>query len=220
MLQPKVLVTAISYLLPYTLEKKLSKLNGVLKIVVIKGELLLASKNAYYSKGTSYMPFTITYKYLNNCGCLPVDNYLFLGGGIGSCVSLLKEKYNIQPTFTIVELDPIVVALALKYNPFLLHKNATVIQQDAIDFINNTKAKYNFIGVDIFIDLSMPSTVTSNVFLQKIKTLLLPTGIVMFNTYFKKEKEFKDFENVFTKEFKLLTNINKNNNSIWIGTIN
>ena len=126
-----------------------------------------------------------------------ITKVLILGLG-GGTVSKLIKKYWPQSEITGVEIDPVMVELGKKY---LGLGNAEIIIQDAYEFIEKNKEKYDLVIVDLYIGDEFPNKFEDEDFLK----LLTKNKLVIFNRlYFgEKRKEAvkfgKKLEKIFSK---------------------
>lgn len=103
----------------------------------------------------------------------------FSGLGIGTTPTALI--YHGVDT-TIVEIDPVVHEFATKY--FNLPKNHTVVIDDAVAFVDRATAAvpatfaYDYIIHDVFTGGTEPVDLFTFEFLQNLKKLLKPEGVI------------------------------------------
>lgn len=105
---------------------------------------------------------------------------LNIGLGIGTAPSaLLKHGINT----TIVELDPAVHRMATKY--FALPTNHTAVLRDAVGYVSETAlsspASFDYIIHDVFTGGAEPTALFTLDFMQGLKSLLRPDGVVAIN---------------------------------------
>jgi spermidine synthase len=71
--------------------------------------------------------------------------------------------------------------------------------------VNTCKETFDIIAMDIFIDDTVPAAFEQNDFLSKLKQLLSPDGVLMYNRLAFSKKDKKDtqdfYENTFTNTF-------------------
>ncbi len=72
-----------------------------------------------------------------------LDNVLIVGAGLGQNVLTALECG--AKHIDAVEIDPVILDLGKKYNPWYKNKNVNLINDDARHFINTTKQKYDLI---------------------------------------------------------------------------
>ncbi|KAL8761515.1 MAG: hypothetical protein Q9184_002363 [Pyrenodesmia sp. 2 TL-2023] len=110
------------------------------------------------------------------------ENALVIGLGIGTTPSALLA-HNISTT--ILEIDPVVHAFATEY--FSLPGNHTAVIQDALVFVSDrqsntsNKEKYTYIIHDVFTGGAEPLPLFTVEFLQGLKDMLKPEGVIAIN---------------------------------------
>lgn len=159
-----------------------SQYSRILEIRKQKGKFILDSPNANYSYGSLYYAFDFAFQQIP-FNDFQIKNILVLGMGAG-CVVELFEKYLKNSYFTIdaVEIDETVIQVAKKYFNIDRWKNLNVIHSDAKHFVEECTKKYDFIIVDLFIDLNIPEFLYENQFLQKLQNLVQKSGLLLINT--------------------------------------
>src|SRR3989304_1525235 len=116
-----------------------------------------------------------------------VQDALILGLGGGTNAQIIREYWpNAQVTG--VDVDLVMVELGKKY---LGLKEVKTVIEDAFDFtaaeIDNSK-NYDLILVDTYLGDAFPEKFTSDVFLSRVKKLLAPGGVVVFNRLYYGQK--------------------------------
>lgn len=101
---------------------------------------------------------------------------LQLGLGTGS---LSRHLQGTPLKSDVVELDPVVVALARKY--FRFEPNGEVFEQDARTFINSSSRKYDVIVHDTFTGGSTPEHLLSKEVFARIHGMLQKDGLLTLN---------------------------------------
>ncbi len=170
---------ALSYLKPVWLKNEVGYTNPHLELLLYKDRIQLATEDALYSDGEYYTPALSILDYLQPF--LPqVKDMLILGVGLGSTVQIM-EKRGYEPLFTLVELDKVVLKLALE---FLASTTATKLNpycEDAQVFMQGNQKKFDLIFIDIFDSREVPAFATSTDFLLKCKESLNPGGRLALN---------------------------------------
>ncbi|EKG15254.1 Spermine synthase [Macrophomina phaseolina MS6] len=105
---------------------------------------------------------------------------LNIGLGIGTApTALLKHGINT----TIVELDPAVHRMATKH--FALPTNHTAVLRDAVQYVSETAAtspaSFDYIIHDVFTGGAEPTALFTLDFMQGLRQLLRPDGVVAIN---------------------------------------
>lgn len=140
-------------------------------------------------------------------------NILILGLGGGTVAKLLRKKYP-NAKITGVDIDPVFIEYGKKYLGLKELKVKTVID-DAMHFMAvhsspipclpaGRTVHYDLIVIDIYQGRSVPSDFVTPDFVKKIKKLLAPDGIAVFNRlyYGEKRPEAVKFLKVLEKVFK------------------
>lgn len=170
----------ISFIFPVKIENRTSPHNRSITVSYFMGRYQLSTDHAIYSFEDLYTAFSRSFKKIN-IHHYPIKSVLILGFGLGSIPYILKKKYHINCNYIGVEIDPDIIELAQKYNPFIFDKNLKVVCGDASEFIMNCETKLDLICIDLFRDDIVPEKFEQEVFLQKIKQLLNPNGILLYN---------------------------------------
>lgn len=152
--------------------------NQVLELFLHRGELQLATLDALYSDGTRYRPLKMAFKAVKN-RLSGVRDVLLLGTGLASAVHMLHKR-GVNPNYTLIEHDSVVLELAQKYLP-ANSGNVEAHCTDALSFMNNNERKYDLLIVDIFTGRVAAEFVTSESFLLKCRQSLNSDGIFVLN---------------------------------------
>jgi spermidine synthase len=172
----------LSYFIPINLHKINSEINQTLEITLVNGELVLDTKNTNYSYGSLQR---ILRKGLLNIGYNKIqkmNHILILGVGGGSVIKTLVEEVNFNNKITGIELDPTIIEVAKNYFDIDKISNLNIIIDDAFEFVLKTKLQYDLILIDIFQDTVMPNFLFEDFFRDRVCDLLMPSGVILFNT--------------------------------------
>lgn len=194
----------LSYVYPVKVECTSSSVNPQLDVFLKQGRYQLCTPNAVYSYGDLYDNFTRSFDAME-LDLLDIRKVLVLGFGLGSVPTILEKVFEKQYDYTAVEIDKKIIDLAKKYVLPEITSSIDIICDDALHFVGQCKEKFDLIAIDLFIDDKVPLAFEQNEFLEKIKSLLSPDGIVLYNrlSFNKKDltatKEFYDkhFQEVF-----------------------
>ncbi|CAD8060411.1 unnamed protein product [Paramecium primaurelia] len=110
---------------------------------------------------------------------------LILGGGVGLLSRFINEHFGVKVTN--IELSEDIVNVAKTFFDFKNTDSETLVCCDALDYVDQTLEchQYDTIIVDINASqanqLSPPKQFLSTEFLNKLKTLLTPQGIIIIN---------------------------------------
>lgn len=156
-----------------------SKFSGILEITRLNGKKILNSENTNYSYGAleEVLDFGLAYAQAERS-----SEILVLGLGGGSVIGLLRKKYNYYGKVTAVEIDPVIIDIAV--NEFQVQEQGPLelLCEDAFTYVNQSTGKFSFIIIDIFIDLDVPPQFYSAEFWKNISRLLEERGTVLFNS--------------------------------------
>jgi len=170
----------LSYLVDIQLDTTSTALNPVLQLSLRNGRFYLTTTNAVYSHGDLYDNFLQAFKKLDFAKN-KFNNILVLGFGMGSVPYMLERVFNQKFNCTGVEADGQIAAWAERYvlpeltNPVKLHL------ADAIVFVEKCSLQFDLVVMDVFLDDVVPLQFESDIFLLKLKTLLGPNGLLLFN---------------------------------------
>lgn len=105
---------------------------------------------------------------------------LTIGGGGYTFPRYMEAAYP-AAQLDVVEIDPQVTKVV--YEHLGLPKNTRIrtFNTDGRWFVMNCKDKYDLIFTDAFNDLSIPYHLTTKEFIEELKTILTPSGILMSN---------------------------------------
>ncbi|WP_395049731.1 spermidine synthase [Flavobacterium sp.] len=171
-----------SYLLPITIFKQKSNISQTLEVTWTDGKLVLDSKNTNYSYGSLQRILRKGLKIIGFERIETMKSILVLGVAGGSVIRTLVDEIHFKGKITGVDIDQAVIEIANAY--FKLNKipNLEIIIDDASEFVQKTKNKFDLIIIDIFQDTKMPDFLFETYFLNRICFLLNPKGFVLFNT--------------------------------------
>lgn len=170
----------LSYLYKIPVETRISELHTFLSVTLSKGRYQLSTPHAVYSYGDLYDNFFKVFQQLD-WSLLRGDRVLLLGLGLGSIPYMLECSFHKALEYTAVEIDSQIIDLAGKYVTSDLESPMTVYQADAVDFVRSATGQWHMICVDIFVDDVIPGEVQSMEFMENLKSLLDPDGILLYN---------------------------------------
>lgn len=207
-----------SWIAPRELTHFPTTLSGEAYVYLYKGELMLCTQTATYSHGLQYTPFSIAFKYLQKIKKLHPQKFLLLGGGLAAAPFLLFQKFSLLPTTTIVEIEPSYKKVSAGFLPSALWKKLNWHIGDAFQFVETSQEKYDMIGIDLFIHLSMLDDSIKAPFLLACKQLLAPDGIVIMNTFFEQKEKAMEFQKIFETIFTNVKPLVNDRNYVFIGS--
>jgi spermidine synthase len=183
----------LSFLIPQTLEKVDSPINGLIIVEKFFGKNRISVagfwQSGEYSKGVMKRALRIL-PYKRDL----VKNILLLGVGGGSAIEVINKLF---PNAKIigVDNDPCMTEIGKKYFNLDKAKNLNIVIADAYKFLLNCKRQkiYDIILTDLYIGCNYPSFIEKKDYLNQIKQLLVDGGVYIFNgSYTKQNKEVTD----------------------------
>ncbi len=167
----------VSYTLPLT-RKIQSKINGTLKITWMNGKKVLDSEAANYSYGSlqRILDYGLSKIYFDS-----KSSVLLLGMGGGSVIETLKKKYNHRGHITAIEIDPVIIEVAKEEFNVAGNKNLSIVSDDALHFVANSRNSFDLIIIDLFVDLKVPTKFYKIEFWNELLNIIKPKGNILFN---------------------------------------
>lgn len=206
----------VSYLFPIVLKKIRKNSSKPLKILLYKGQLQLVYGRVFYSDGIDYFPFRKAFTKIGN-SVSDFNKILILGSGIGSIVMILEELYvNTNRQYDIVDLDEDIIYLCQANLSKYHHLQSQYHIEDAIQFIQQSKKQYDFVGVDVFNEHIVPKQILEEKFLQRLKNSLQPKGFAVLNMMFHTKMQQTRFEHLLQYLFNYIDVISTRKNKIYI----
>jgi len=133
---------------------------------------------------------------------------LIIGGGGGIVPMSFRLSYP-KLVIDVVEIDPVVVAVAVEWFGLEQDEQLRVHVQDGRMFVHNTRQQFDLILLDAYTAGGrIPFHLTTREFLGQIKSRLRPTGVVLMNVISAVDgpasklfrAEYKTFKQVFGVE--------------------
>jgi len=160
-----------------------STYNGVLEINWLNGKKILDTKNTNYSYGNLGKVLQKGLKSVTSDFRNEETSILILGLGGGDVVKQLRNNFKSHATITAVEIDPVIVEIALKEFDIIPNSKLEIVNNDANVFLKYTKERYNLIVVDLFNDVTIPDFVFQTEFIKSVYNVLDLNGSIIFNTF-------------------------------------
>ncbi|WP_193771313.1 spermidine synthase [Candidatus Magnetaquicoccus inordinatus] len=113
------------------------------------------------------------------------ESVLIIGLGGGTLPTVLQKIYP-QLKIDCVELDPAVTHVAQQYFYFMPASQTRLFNEDGRVFVKRAlrrQQRYDLIVLDAFDHLYVPEHLMTKEFLQELKELLTPAGVLVANTY-------------------------------------
>lgn len=190
----------LSYIIPLHVFKQKSTISETLEVTWTDGKLVLDSKNTNYSYGSLQRILRKGLKIIDFKRINTMNNILVLGVAGGSVIRTLVDEINFKGKITGIEIDKRVIEIANEYFHLNEIQNLEIIIEDAFEFVQKTKSKYDLIIIDIFQDTKMPDFLFETLFINRICFLLNPKGFILFNTMLLNSKQIQlnlDYVNTF-----------------------
>lgn len=129
-----------------------------------------------------------------------IKNCLVLGLGGGTLVHLLKKRWP-NSRVTAVELDPEVVRIGRHFFGLGAIKGLEIVVADAVRYISRPglPRRYSLVAVDLYLGERFPAEAESGPFRERLKKLLAPGGVVIFNRL--RSENLKKFERNLRNSF-------------------
>lgn len=155
------------YFVPQVLKKFNSKINSQIELVTFSGSLRLDMGNLTQSGEVIEKIWNKAFKDLLPRGFIP-KTVLILGFGAGSAAKLIHRKWP-KTEITGVELDPVVIKIAVTHFKVDKIPQLKLINQDAVKFVHDLKQKtYDLVIVDCYLGDQFPKSLENESFLQKL----------------------------------------------------
>jgi spermidine synthase len=136
------------------------------------------------------------------------QSILIVGLGGGTLPRALRQLLP-NARIDVVEIDPAVVRVANRYFDFAETDKTHIIESDGRVYVKRalrTPQRYDLIMLDAFDHEYIPEHLLTQEFLQEVKSLLSPQGVLAANTFSSSrlyEHESTTYESVFGKFFNL-----------------
>ena len=188
-----------SFFVPVSLLKTSSPFNESLEVVLYCNRFQLATQFALYSDGVKYLP-AVRFVGAFRKSLLQVKDVLVLGTGLGSVVSVLRDS-GIYPNFTLVELDEVVLDLAMQVHAVPKRGAITPLCENARVFMARNSNKFDLVFVDVFIGRLVPDFVRSAEFLRQCSNAVASKGLICINYIVDDPEEWEEFSETFKEVF-------------------
>lgn len=191
----------LSYVVEIHLESAASEYNPHLYVSLRQGRFQLSTAHAVYSFGDLYTNFAKAFAQ-TKLEDLPGKEALVLGLGLGSIPYLLEKKMGLDFHITAVEIDEVIIDLAYRYTLSELESPIDLICADAEIFVPSTYQRFDLICMDVFLDDQIPGPFQQVEFLEQLRDLLSPGGLLLFNVLALRRMDRKKAERFFSQVFK------------------
>lgn len=191
----------LSYVVEIHLESAASEYNPHLYVSLRQGRFQLSTAHAVYSFGDLYTNFAKAFAQ-TKLEDLPGKEALVLGLGLGSIPYILEKKMGLDFHITAVEIDEVIIDLAYRYTLSELESSIDLICADAEIFVPSTYQRFDLICMDVFLDDQIPGPFQQVEFLEHLRDLLNPGGLLLFNVLALRRLDRKKAERFFAQVFK------------------
>lgn len=160
-----------------------SAYNGTLEINWINGKKVLDTENTNYSYGNLGL---VLNKALNNTTTPFLDQkhqILILGMGGGDVIKQLRNTYQSKANITAVEIDPVIIEIAINEFGIVPNQSLHIIKDDAELFVKYSKQKFDLIIVDLFNDTEIPQFLFQTSFINSLNKIANENSSLIFNTF-------------------------------------
>jgi len=202
--EPKQWKKWASYVKEFHVESAPSEYNPHLYVSLVKGRYQLCTANAIYSFEDLYDNFSLAFNKIK-LDEIPIKNVLVLGLGLGSIPIILERIHKKEYHYTLVEIDESVMYLAHKYGLNNINSSHETICADAHAFVMQCQQKFDMITMDVFLDDEIPHNFEDENYLERLKELLNPEGIILYNRLYHTPEDIKKttafYNNKFTNVF-------------------
>lgn len=166
-----------------------------------RGRYQLCTANAIYSFEDLYDNFFEAFRIID-LDKYHIKNVLVLGLGLGSIPTMLEKNFEKKYHYTTVEIDESVIYLASKYALPKLESKIETICADAFAFVIQCEEQFDLVCMDVFLDDIVPEAFEDKVFLEKLKQLIAPNGILLFNRISNHRLDATNAEVFYKEKFK------------------
>lgn len=170
----------ISHVIELPVTSRSSDHNPDLKITLHRGRYKLITYGAIYSFEDLYSNFRKSFERFF-WDKHKIDSCLVLGLGLGSIPDMLVNKFKKNIRFTAVDIDEVVISMALEYVMRPKKIDIDVFTADAASFLQWHHSRYDMICVDVFVGDKIPSDLQTQDALMAMKKMLNPNGVLLYN---------------------------------------
>jgi len=190
----------LSYVHEFHIESTSSKYNPHMYVSLSRGRYQLSTANAIYSHADLYDNFSEAFHKID-LDKNHIKKVLILGFGLGSIPIILEQLFQKKYHYTAVEIDEEVLYLANKYAMPHIESSVEFVCADAFIYVNQSKEQFDMIAVDLFLDDVVPIQFEQKDFLQGLKKLLNPNGILLYNRLAYTKEDIKTAKTFYNTKF-------------------
>jgi len=193
-----------SYIKEVSIEQRSSEHNADIELLLVKGRLQLCCNDAIYSYDDLYDNFAVCFEQMH-LDTPEIHEVLILGLGLGSIPYLLEKIEGKNYDYTAIEIDEEIISLASEYALPRLQSSIEVVCADAESYVMQSDRQWDMITMDIFQGLAIPERMLELFFMEELKELLAPGGVLIMNcmaeTKEAREKSQLFFNEIFSAVF-------------------
>ncbi len=190
----------LSYFMEQHVESISSEYNPHLYVSLSNGRYQLCTANAIYSFEDRYDNYRKAFSRVE-LKQLPGKEVLILGLGLGSIPIMLEKIFDQELYYTAVEIDEAVIELASKYALPEIMSPVELVCADALAYVAQHPANYDLICMDVFLDDIVPESFEKENFLEGLKVMLNPGGLLLFNRLAATAKDKMESKQFFEESF-------------------
>lgn len=190
----------LSYFMEQHIESAASDHNPHLYVSLSNGRYQLCTANAIYSFEDRYDNYRRAFTRIE-LDRLPGKEVLLLGLGLASIPLMLEKIFEQELHYTAIEIDEAVIELASKYALPEIMSPVELICTDALAYVTQQPATFDLICMDVFLDDVVPESFEKEIFLESLKGMLKPGGLLLFNRLAATEKDKKGSQQFFETSF-------------------
>jgi MFS family permease len=139
------------------------------------------AQSGIYTQRPNELPFWYTRQIVQSVAEVSTkQNILVLGGGAFTIPEYLARQYP-KSAIDVVEIDPSLKDIAKKYFDYQSLGNIHAVDGDARTYINTTEKKYDVVVVDVYSDVSVPFSLLTQEYANKLGSKLTVGGVVIVN---------------------------------------
>lgn len=191
----------LSYVFEQHIESTSSEHNPHLYVSLVKGRYQLCTANAIYSYEDLYDNFTEAFKQID-LDAFPVKRVLVLGFGLASVPLILEKRHAKDYEYIGIEIDEEVIYLASKYVIPSLSSPIQLIAADAFHYVPQCQESFDMVIVDLFLDDLIPERFEQEDFLEQLKQLIKPSGMLLYNRLAYNEGDIAKSQHFYDTSFK------------------
>lgn len=194
----------LSHVVELPVTTRSSDHNPELKVTYHRGRYKLITYGAIYSFEDLYSNFRKSFERLQ-WDKYKIENCLVLGLGLGSIPDMLATRFKKNISFVAVDIDEVVIEMAMEYVLRPKKINIDVFTADAVSFLEWHSGRYDMICTDVFVGDRIPADLQTIDALTSMKGMLKPNGLLLYNRLSRYQPDIDSnlrfLERVFLKVF-------------------